>query len=96
MKRVINRRVYDTESAEQIAQTIHEVSCRETLYKRADEEYFIHREEWLNRYLIKYDEMDPSRELVIPLSDDEAIEWCEQNEIDAELIISEFEELIER
>ena len=96
MKHIHNRNVYDTETAEQIAQTLLHHFCRETLYKTDEGEYFIYREEWSReQYVIMYDEMEPAVTSLIPFSEVQALDWCEQNEVSADLILNEFRHLIE-
>lgn len=95
MRQIIDQKLYDTETGEEIAQTIPAVPRRETLYKTDTGEYFIHREEWENQYFIKYDEMDPSTTTLIPLSDERTLTWCTRHEIDVEIILSEFSHLVE-
>ena len=69
MKHIHNRNVYDTETAEQIAQTVLNHSRRETLYKTDEGEYFIYREEWSReQYVIVYDEMEPAVTSLTPIS----------------------------
>lgn len=84
MKRVRNRRLYDTENATQVAQVMPDAgvsdisTCRETLYETADGEYFLHREEWrTDAYVIVSDEMEPTAESITLLTEEEALEWCE-------------------
>lgn len=96
MKHIHNRNVYDTETAEQIAQTVLNHSRRETLYKTDEGEYFIYREEWSReQYVIVYDEMEPAVTSLTPISEEQALNWCERNEVSVDLIWDEFRHLIE-
>lgn len=82
-----NEKIYDTETAEQIAQSVLRHSCRETLYKTDNGEYFIHRKEGSpEQYVIAYDEMEPTRTSIRPQSETEALEWCDRNQVDTALI----------
>jgi len=103
MLRIIDRKPYDTDEAESIAQhmpnTVHgEVpGWRETLYKREDDDCYLHLEAWntSERYVINYDEMDPSSESIVPIEEEEAVDWCEDRAIDGEIVIEEFGHLVE-
>jgi hypothetical protein len=103
MLRIIDRKPYDTEEAEQLAQFMPNAapggvpSWRETLYKRSDDDYFLYGEEWntAESYVINYDEMEPSAESIVPVTDEEAVDWCEDRAIDGEIVIEEFGQLIE-
>lgn len=103
MIRVINRKAYDTESADPLAQYMPSGApgmapgFRGTLYKRSDDDYFLHVEEWNTtaHYVIDYDEMDPSFESIVSMTDEEAVDWCEDRSIDGEVVIEEFSHLID-
>jgi hypothetical protein len=103
MLRIIDRKRYDTEEAEQLAQFMPNAApgavpnWRETLYRRRDGGCFLHVEEWTTAesYAINYDEMEPSAELIVPVTDEEAVDWCEDRAIDGEIVIEEFRQLIE-
>lgn len=103
MFRIIDRKPYDTEEAEPLAQFMPNAApgavpgLRETLYKRDDDDYFLHLEEWntAEYYVINYDEMEPSAESIVPVTDEEAVDWCENRAIDGEIVIEEFGHLIE-
>jgi hypothetical protein len=103
MRRVIDRKLYDTEETEQLAKFMGNAlagavpDLRETLHKRNDDDYFLHVEEWntAGEYVINYDEMEPSSESIIPVTDEEAVDWCEDRAIDGEIVIEEFGQLIE-
>lgn len=103
MHRIIDRKPYDTEEAELLAQFMPNAApgavpgLRETLYKRAGDDYFLHVEEWntAGQYVINYDEMDPSSESIVPVTDEEAVDWCEDRAIDGEIVVEEFGQLIE-
>jgi hypothetical protein len=103
MFRIIGRKSYDTEEAETIAQFMPNGAYepvpgfRETLYKRGDDDYFLHLEEWntAERYIIVYDEMEPSFESIVPMTAEEAIDWCEDRAVDGEIVVEEFNHLVE-
>lgn len=83
MIRIIDRKSYDTEEAEAIAQFMPNAALgavpnwRETLYKRDD------------------DEMEPSSELIESVTEEKAVDWCENREVDGEIVLGEFDHLIE-
>lgn len=103
MIRVIDRVKYDTETAESLAQFMPNAAPgavpnqRETLYKRDEDDYFLHLEQWntAEYHVIKYDEMEPSSESIVSLTDEEAVDWCEDRGIDGEIVIEEFSHLVE-
>lgn len=102
MKRVINRRVYDTETAEQIARYAKNVDTNdfnyfiETLYKTDDARYFLHGRGGSNtKYAVRRNgEHSGSKEIKV-FDEEDAIEWCEEQSIDGDIIIEEFGHLIE-
>ena len=101
MKQVIDRKLYDTETAEQIAQhapltdrgDFHYLT--ETLYKLSDGEYFLHGEggaatKWAEKIS---NERTPGEEIQ-RLTDEEALDWCEDRAIDGAIVVEEFDHLI--
>lgn len=103
MKRIIDRTLYDTETAEQVARYMPNsvaggvVDIRETLYKRTDGKYFLYQERWITEgySAVIYDEMDPSWENIVPFTEEEAVDWCEDRMIEGEIVIEEFSHLID-
>ncbi|WP_436910223.1 hypothetical protein [Halosimplex marinum] len=102
MKQVIDRKLYDTETAEEIAQYAPITDkgdfnyLIETLYKTPDGEYFLHGDggaatKWAKKVS---DGKVPGEEIQC-LSDEEALDWCEKRSIDGEIVVEEFSELIE-
>lgn len=101
MKRVINRTLYDTETAEQIANynptqddphRVHE----ETLYKSPGGDYFLHvvRGE-PDAHSEQYVQQDFTEETLNLLDEEEAVDWCEDRAIDGAIVADEFGHLIE-
>ena len=102
MQRVIDRKLYDTERAEQIARYAPLTNrgdynyLIETLYKTSDGEYFVHGEggaatKWAEKISNK---RTPGEELQV-LTDKEALDWCEEQAIAGEIVVEEFAHLIE-
>lgn len=103
MQRVINRKLYDTESAEKIVTYAPNTDrgdfnyLVETLYKTSDGEYFLHGE---GGAATRWAEPIPgggktSGASIETFSEEEAVDWCENREVNGEIIVAEFEELIE-
>lgn len=85
MKQVINRKVYDTETAECLATYDNGLSrsdfrcLSESLYKTKKGAYFLAGEGGpKTRYAEACGNMTSGSSKIIPLTRDEAIEWCEQ------------------
>ena len=102
MKQVINCKLYDTDEAEQIARHAPNTDRRylyfliETLYKTSDCDYFVHGEGGAQTKNAKSTgDWRTGSEQVRLLSEEEAVDWCEANAIDANVIIEEFDHLIE-
>lgn len=103
MKRVIDRKLYDTDRAEQIAQHAPNADrgdfhyLIETLYETPDGEYFLHCE---GGAATEYSKpcggggRTGGEELNL-LDEDAALDWCEERGIDGQLVIEEFGDLIE-
>ncbi len=98
MRKIIDGKRYDTETAQRIASA--ESSCNptdfgyweETLYRTGKGAYFIHGE---GGAMSRWSEPVGSNgrgggEGIMVLSDAEAREWCESNEIDADVIAEHF------
>ena len=88
MKKIINGKVYDTETAQEVGTWSNNLSCRdfgwcsETLYRKKTGEYFLHGKGGpASRYA------EPvgsgwgwgSGELIMPLTYKEATEWAEKH-----------------
>lgn len=91
MKKIINKKLYDTSTAASIAEYSSPVSVsdfsfyRETLYRKRTGEYFIHGEGGaLSRYASRdYDGMTWG-EQILPLTYDAARDWAEHHmDVDA-------------
>lgn len=102
MKQVIDRKLYDTDAAEQIAQHAPLTDkgdfnyLVETLYKTSDGVYFLHGDggaatKWAEKVSNK---RMPNEEIQL-LTDEEALDWCEERCIDGEIVIEEFADLLE-
>jgi hypothetical protein len=102
MQQVIDRKLYDTETAEEIAQYAPITDkgdynyLIETLYKTPDGEYFLHGDggaatKWAEKVSNK---RMPNEEIKL-LTDEEALDWCEERAIDGGIVVEEFGELLE-
>lgn len=101
MRRVKNRTLYDTETAEQIAQhgsaadksDFHHLA--ETLYKTTDGEYFIHGEGGAaTKYAKSTSNGRTSGQEIRPLTREAALDWCEDHSIDGDIVVEEFADLL--
>jgi len=104
MKEIINRTLYDTESTEQLAEYIPELNhwdikhFEERLYKHADGEYFLHIMRWHlshDRYVKVYNEETVTDEEIVLMSEEEALDWCEDRSISTDTVLDEFGDSIE-
>lgn len=102
MIRVIGKKAYDTDDAEQIARHAPNTDRRrynyliETLYQDADGEYFLHGEGGAaSKYAKPSGDGTTSGEEIQPMTDEEAMQWCEDQNIDGEVVIEHFSHLIE-
>ena len=102
MQRVIDRKLYDTDQAEQIARYAPLTDrgdfnyLIETLYKTADGEYFLHGDggaatKWAEKIS---NQRTPGEEIRL-LTGEEALDWCEERAIDGEIVVDEFGHLVE-
>ncbi|RZV10520.1 hypothetical protein BDK88_1688 [Natrinema hispanicum] len=102
MQRVIDRKLYDTDQAKQIARYAPLTDkgdfnyLIETLYKTSDGEYFLHGDggaatKWAEKISNK---RMPSEEIQL-LTDEEALNWCEERAVDGEIVVEEFGHLVE-
>ena len=102
MKQIIDRKLYDTSLAEQIAKHAPLTDrgdfnyLIETLYKHSDGEYFLHAEGGAaTKWAEKISNRRTPGEKIQRLTDEEALDWCEERAIDGEVVVDEFEHLIE-
>jgi len=102
MKQIINRKVYDTETAEQIANhgSIADqgdfYALAETLYKNTSGEYFLHCQGGAaTRYAEQTNNGTTYGEEIQVLTKKEALDWCEERSINADCIIEEFADMLE-
>ncbi len=101
MKRVINRTLYSTEAAEQIAQHAPNTDpgdfhfLIETLYRTDDGEYFLHAEGGAKTRWAEHsgNEHYPGEEIRV-FTEEDALDWCEKRSIDGEIVVDEFGDLI--
>jgi hypothetical protein len=103
MKQIINRKLYDTERAEQIARYAPNADTSdfhhiiETLYKNADGEYFLHGQGGAQtEYAERIDGGRKGGEELTLLGDEEALDWCEKRGVDVDIVIDEFDGLVEQ
>ncbi|SDY88917.1 hypothetical protein [Halopenitus persicus] len=103
MQQVINRKLYDTEQAEQVARYAPLTDrgdfnyLIETLYKTSDGEYFLHAEGGAStKWAEKISNQRTPGEVIQLLTDEEAVDWCEERSIDGEIIVEEFNDLIKQ
>lgn len=97
MKRVINNLIYDTATAKEIADWSNDLGdgdfgdCFEQLYRTKNGRFFIYGEGGANTQWNKpAGNMRTGGEGIIPLTEQEAIGWCETHEIDADTILKHF------
>jgi len=86
MKKIINRHLYDTDTAKRIKESSTSYPgqfdyCEETLYRKRTNEYFLAGHGGArSRYARRVDQNSWSGgEGIIPLTYDEAQDWCERN-----------------
>lgn len=99
MKKVINGKVYNTETATQIANWDNGIygsdfqACDETLYVTSKGAYFVHGEGGaMSRWSQPCGSNGTSGGSGIEvLSQAEALEWCENHGVDADVIAEHFE-----
>ena len=102
MQRVIDRKLYDTDRAEQIAQYAPNTDrgnfhfLIETLYKTADGVYFLHCEGGAaTEYAKSCNSGRTGGEELQVLDDEAALDWCEERAIDGSIVVDEFKHLVE-
>lgn len=87
MKKIINNKVYDTATAQQVGQWDNGIyggdldACAETLYRKRTGEFFLHGEGGArSRYAVSRGNNNwGSGEQLIPLSYDAAKQWAEEH-----------------
>lgn len=102
MKQVINGKLYDTETAERIA-SYNPVADKqdfgylyERLMRTPNDRYFLAAEGGAKtKYATSTGNGRTSGSTIKPLSEEEALQWCERREIDGETVAEEFAGLIE-
>ncbi len=102
MKKIINGKMYDTDTAKRVGSTFHGDGLRdfrhyeETLYKKRTGEYFLHGEGGpMSRYAESVGQNQWSGgEKIIPLDYKAATKWAEEN-MDADDYQEEFGEVSE-
>ena len=101
MREIIDRKVYDTNSAERIAKhgaivdkgDFHALA--ETLYKDPDGEYFLHCQGGAaTEYADQTSNGTTYGETLELLTKEEALDWCEQRSANSETVLEEFADLI--
>lgn len=97
MKKVINGKTYNTETATFIAEWDNGLgrsdfkSYEETLYRSPKGQYFIHGEGGaMTRWSRPCGNMTCGGEGIILISADEALQWCERHDVDVETISTYF------
>ncbi|ACM58815.1 conserved hypothetical protein (plasmid) [Halorubrum lacusprofundi ATCC 49239] len=102
MRQIIDRKLYDTDAAEEIAEHAPNTDRSdlyylvEALYKTDDGEYFLHGAGGAaTKYATSHSNGKSGGEEITVLSEDDAVDWCEDHSIDAEIILEEFGHLIE-
>jgi hypothetical protein len=102
MRQIIDRKLYDTDAAEEIAEHAPNTDRNdfhylvESLYKTDDGEYFLHGAGGAaTTYATSHSNGKSGGEEITVLSEDNAVDWCEDHSIDAEIMLEEFGHLIE-
>lgn len=98
MKKIIDGKIYNTETAEEIGSFHNALShsdfrhLEESLYKTKKGAYFVHGYGGaMTRWAESNGDCQYGSSGIEVLTTQEAREWCEQHEIDADVIISHFE-----
>lgn len=102
MMRVIDRQLYDTDAAEQIARFVKNPDTSdsnyfiETLYRTDEGEFILHGDGGASTiYAKKAQSGYMGGQELTPLSEEEALDWCEEKGIDGGLVVEEFGHLID-
>lgn len=102
MRQIIDRKVYETGNAEQLAKygsvadkgDFHTLA--ETLYKDPDGEYFLHCQGGAaTQYAQSTNQGTTYGEEIQLLTQEEALDWCEERSVNSDKIIEEFADLLE-
>lgn len=98
MKQVINGLSYDTETADWIAEYSNCLgprdfrNCEEDLYKTKKGRFFLAGSGGpMTKYSEPCGDMTGSGSGIIPLDEDEALEWCEDTGVSADIIAEYFD-----
>lgn len=99
MRKIINGKIYDTETAEEIARTCADVLSasdfnfwRETLYLTKKGQYFLHGEgHALTKYATQRGNGSGWGETIILMNSAEVLKWFEFRMIDDEIVKQHFE-----
>jgi hypothetical protein len=89
MKLTINAQVYDTQKATTVAKIANEGASRlrsviETLYRSRNGNWFLHGKGGaLTEYAQHRADSITSGERITPMTEDEALDWCELNQAQA-------------
>lgn len=88
MKKIIDKKRYNTETAELIAEWSNNYYsndfkyCEESLYLTKKGTYFIHGSGGpMTKYAVSYGNSSSGGETIILVSKEESIEWCEQRQL---------------
>lgn len=102
MRQIIDRKLYDTDVAEEIAEHAPNTDRSdlyylvEALYKTDNGEYFLHGAGGAaTKYATSHSNGKSGGEELTVLSEDDAVDWCEDHSIDAGIMLEEFGHLIE-
>jgi hypothetical protein len=98
MKKVINRKVYDTETASFVAEASYSYPgdfqyWEESLYRTTDGMYFLAGEGGPMSHYAKSigNNTTSGSSKITPITLPAAIDWCEENDVEADIIINEFD-----
>ncbi len=88
MKKLINNKLYNTETAEKVGRYSNGYGCgdfnyvSESLYKTKSGAWFLHaRGGAMTEYKTVHGDSQSSGETIIPLSNERALEWLSQNDL---------------
>jgi len=102
MKRVIDGKLYDTGTALEVATwnnghypgDFHR--CEETLYGTRKGAWFLHGEGGaLSAYAEAHGNDRCGGEALVPMTREQAFEWCQQRKVDPDVIQEHFSDLVE-
>lgn len=101
MKQVIDGKMYNTDTAEEIGSWSNHLggdfrSCSETLYRTKKGNYFVHGEGGaMSKYAEQCGDGMGGGSAIIPMDKDEAFEWAQQHCGDEDDVIEHFKDMIE-